>query len=97
MCNFRPLIVVVLLLAGCASERVSLARLTKHEAVQIAVSFAQKSDRHVDDYRAPRADYDPKTRDWWIWFDEKTPQHAGGYMVISVDDVSGVCRFIPSR
>ena len=97
MRRLNPFIVVSLLLIGCASKHIDSAKLTEKEAIQVAVSFAQKSAHQIDYYRAPRASYSARSKDWWVWFYEKPPGHPGGDMIISVDDLTGAAEFVPTR
>lgn len=91
---FAPLLIAPLVLAGCASERVASTQHTRREIVQIAVAVAQKSGCHLDDYKAPRPNYDPRFGDWWVMFPQKPPGFPGGDIIVSVDDSSGVAKFI---
>jgi hypothetical protein len=93
-----PLLILLLVLAGCASERLPATRLTRHEVMQIAIAFAQKSGCHLDGYRAPHVwGYNSQLGDWWVTFREKPPEHPDGDIMVSVDDASGVAEFLPSR
>jgi hypothetical protein len=95
---FCTLLVALFTLAGCASERVASGCHTRHEVIQIAMAFAQRSGFHLDDYGAPRAsfvlDSGDHSGDWWVVFPEKPPQHPDSDIIVSVDDSSAVARFI---
>lgn len=97
MQHFRPLVIVVLVLAGCASRHVpaSSARLTEHEALQIAVVVAQKAGNHLDEYKTPHTAFDANKKQWRVFWDRKLG-NPGGYIFVSVDDKSGVGTLIPS-
>jgi hypothetical protein len=98
MRDFASLFVVVLalLLVGCATSEVSSARLTKREAVKIAVAVAKDAGTHLDAFQSPRVTYDSTQMQWFVLFDQKPPAVVGGDVFISVDDKSGVGTLIPS-
>jgi hypothetical protein len=96
MRNFRQVVVVALLLTGCASHRASSARLTEHEAVQIAMVVAQKAGERLDAHQAPHATFDSTAKQWSVFWNHKLPGSPGGYISVLVDDKTGVGKLLPS-
>ncbi len=87
---------LALLLSGCASGPLGSARLSKREAVQIAVASAQKDGEHLKDYKPPRVSFDSERKQWTVYFDHKPPGFPGGYIWFDVDDRTGTARRLPS-
>jgi len=94
---FATLLIALLVMVGCTSERLESKRLTQREVTQIAIAFAQRSGLDLDNHRAPRADFQPALGNWWVMFSEKPPGHPGGDIIVLVNDTNGVAELFPSR
>jgi hypothetical protein len=90
------IVALALMFVSCASRQAFSARLTKREAVRIAITTAQKAGDRLDAYEAPRVDFDPTKKQWSVFFEHKPPGFPGGYISILVDDKSGVGTHLPS-
>jgi hypothetical protein len=106
MRQFKLLIAVVLVVAGCASKPTSSARHTKQEAIQIAAKYVRDSAQQQGTpldlglYRKPEADYDPKRQEWSVLFlykqPDKHPTYDRGFVII-VFDLTGNALPFPNR
>lgn len=94
---FFLLLIVPFILAGCVSKNAVSTHHTRQQVIQIASTFVRSSGWNLNVFLTPKAEFDPQRGDWWIKFTEKPPEHAGGDIIVSVDDASGATRFVPRR
>jgi len=86
------------MLCGCQTSATHDARLTRSQAIDIAVQLAAENNVRLKDYRGPQVMFQPTTRQWLISF---LRENSSGNIVdsfsVNIDDETKTATLLPGN
>jgi hypothetical protein len=101
MLRYRIVILVVALLAGCATAPTA-PRLSEAEVIRIADAEARRHGYDLRAYERPKAHYNYVHRDetWWVSYEGKAVNGmttVGNHFSVTIEDKTKKLWLIPGR